>query len=87
VTAAYDRATESVRKYIETTNASAQSVGDSVAEQEKLRVNATIPQPGRRPSKAARHRTAPRLCATAARGQGDEGTDTLASSTRPVDVG
>jgi hypothetical protein len=42
VTAAYDRATESVRKYIETTNASAQSVGGSVAEQEKLRVNAEL---------------------------------------------
>jgi hypothetical protein len=42
VTAAYDRATESIRKYIETTNASAQSVGSSVAEQEKLRVNAQL---------------------------------------------
>jgi hypothetical protein len=42
VTAAYDRATEAVQKYIETTNASAQSVGGSVAEQEKLRVNAQL---------------------------------------------
>ena len=42
VTAAYDRATESILKYIETTNASAQSVGSSVAEQEKLRVNAQL---------------------------------------------
>src|SRR5215831_16936022 len=42
VTAAYDRATESVQKYIETTNASAQSVGGSVAEQEKVRVNAQL---------------------------------------------
>src|SRR5262249_10821103 len=42
VTAAYDRATESVLKYIETTNASAQSAGSSVAEQEKLRVNAQL---------------------------------------------
>jgi hypothetical protein len=42
VTAAYDRATEAVQKYIETTNVSAQSVGGSVAEQEKLRVNAQL---------------------------------------------
>ncbi len=41
-TAAYDRATESLLKYIATTNAAADSVGKSVAEQEKAKATAQL---------------------------------------------
>lgn len=41
-TSAYDRATESVLKYIEVTKAASLTVGDGAAEQEKFKINAQL---------------------------------------------